>query len=158
MEKHFYSLTLIMVGVVSILGAVGRFAPQAPTEIVIVGTVHAATPKYSVQDLVRILQKVRPDVILFEYPADMMTPAFEFKSMAKDSLEQQAVLEYVKQTGAKIRPYDVDGRNAFYERANYFARQRQGNQELNALIDAKGLGPEAQKIVDALDAREARER
>jgi hypothetical protein len=132
MEKRFFRLTLITLAVVSILGAVGRSAPQALTEIVVVGTVHAATPKYSVQDLVRILQKVKPDVILFEYPADMMTPAFEFKSVAKDSLEQQAVLEYVKQSGAKIRPYDIAGRNAFYERTNCFARQRQGNQELNA--------------------------
>lgn len=128
----------------------------ASTEIVVVGTVHAATAKYSSQDLVRIFQKVRPDVILYEYPADMMTAAFEFKSVSKDSLEQQAVLEYVKQTGAKIRPYDIAGRNAFYERTNYFARQRQGNQALSALIDAKGLSAEAQKIVDALDAADAR--
>ena len=102
-----------------------------------VGTVHAATEKYSAGDLIRILQKVRPDVILYEYPADMMTPAFEFKSVAKDSLEQQAVLEYVKQSGAKIRPYDIDGRNDFYKRTNYFARQRQSNQELNAKIEAR---------------------
>jgi hypothetical protein len=149
-------ITLTTLAVVSILGAVGRPAPQAPTEIVVVGTVHAATEKYTSQDLVRVLQRIKPDVILFEYPADMMTPGFEFKSIEKDSLEQQAVLEYVKQTGAKIRPYDIDGRNAYYERTNYFARQRQCNLELNAQIDTKKLGAEAQKIVDALDVANAR--
>jgi hypothetical protein len=122
----------------------------------VVGTVHAATEKYSAQDLVRILQKVKPDVILFEYPADMMTPEFEFKSVEKSSLEQQAVLEYVKGTSAKIRPYDIDGRNVFYERTNYFARQGQCNKELNTQIDTKKLSAEAQKVVDALDAANAR--
>ena len=156
MFERFGHIIVATVALVALLPGVARAAPQAPTEIVVVGTVHAATEKYSAQDLVRILQRVKPDVILFEYPADMMTPGFEFKSVVKDALEQQAVLEYVKQTGAKIRPYDIDGRNAYYERTNYFARQRQCNQELNSQIDSKGLSADAQKIVDALDAANAR--
>lgn len=104
MLRCFGRITLVTLAVVSILGAIGRPASRAPTEIVVVGTVHAATEKYSAQDLVRILQRIRPDVILFEYSADTMTPGFEFKSVVKDSLEQQAVLEYVKRTGTKIRP------------------------------------------------------
>jgi hypothetical protein len=156
MLGRFGHISLAAVALVAIVPAVARPAPQTPTEIVVVGTVHTATEKYSVQDLVRIFQKVRPDVILFEYPADMMTPGFEFKSVVKDSLEQQAVLEYVKGTGAKIRPYDIAGRNVFYERTHYFERQRQCNQELNARIDTKGLSAEAQKVVDALDAANAR--
>ncbi len=152
----FGRITLATLIVISALGAVGRPASPAPTEIVVVGTVHAATEKYSAQDLVGILQRIKPDVILYEYPADMMTPGFEFKSVLKDSLEQQAVLEYAKRTGAKIRPYDIDGRNAFYERTNYFARQRQCNQELNAQIATKGLSAEAQKVFDALRAANAR--
>jgi hypothetical protein len=47
-------------------------------------------------------------------------------------------------------------RNAFYERTNYFARQRQCNRELGAQIDTKRLSAEAQKVVDALDAANAR--
>jgi hypothetical protein len=142
--------------IVLIFSAMGRTAAPAPAEIVVVGTVHAATAKYSVHDLELILQRIKPDVILYEYPADMMTPEFEFKSVLKNSLEQQAVIEYVKRSGAKIRPYDIDGRNAFYERTNFFALQRQYNKELNAQIDKKGLGVEAQKIVDSLDAADAR--
>jgi hypothetical protein len=116
---------------------------HARTEIVVVGTVHEATAKYTAQDLLQILQKVRPDVVLYEYPADMMTPDFEFKSVAKGSLEQEAVLEYVKQSGAKIRPYDIDGRNVYYARTNFFARQKQCNEELDARVDAKKLTPDA---------------
>lgn len=126
------------------------------TEFVVVGTVHAATDKYSSQDLVRIFERVRPDVILFEYPADMMTPSFEFKSVIKDDLEQQAVLQYAKQRAVQIRPYDIDGRNNFFQRTSYFAEQRRCNQELNAQINAKGLSPEAQKVLGALDAANAR--
>ncbi len=147
--------TATTLAALSILGAIGGPAPQTPTEIVVVGTVHTATEKYSARDLVQILQRIKPDVILFEYPADMMTPGFEFKSIEKDSLEQKAVLDYVRQTAAKIRPYDIDGRNAYYERTNYFARQRQCNQELNAHIDTKKLSAEALKIVGALDVANA---
>ena len=50
---------------------------------------------------------------------------------------------------------DIDGRKAFYERTNYFALQRQYNQELSAQIDKKGLGAEARKIFDSLDAADA---
>jgi hypothetical protein len=122
----------------------------------VIGTVHTATPKYSAQDLVQILQRVRPDAILFEYPADMMTPTFEFMSVADGSLEQQSVLEYVNQTGAAIRPYDIDGRNAFYERTDYFARERKCYLELDALLKAHALGTEAKRIVVAFDAAMAR--
>jgi hypothetical protein len=156
MFVRFRHIALATVALVMMVPGAATTAPQTPTEIVVVGTVHSATAKYSVQDLVRILQQVKPDVVLFEYPADMMTPAFEFKSVAKDSLEQQAVLEYVKQTGAKIRPYDIDGRNGFYERTNYFARQRQCNQELGAQINSNGLNADAQRVVAALDAANAR--
>jgi pheromone shutdown protein TraB len=77
MLGRFGHISLATVALVAIVPGVARPAPQTPTEIVVVGTVHTATEKYSVQDLVRILQRVRPDVILFEYPADMMTPGFE---------------------------------------------------------------------------------
>jgi hypothetical protein len=73
----FGRITSTTIAALTILGAIGRPAPQTPTEIVVVGTVHTATEKYSAQDLVQILQKIKPDVILFEYPADMMTPGFE---------------------------------------------------------------------------------
>ena len=64
--------------------------------------------------------------------------------MIKDSLEQQAVLQYVKETGAKIRPYDIDGRNAFYQRIN--AQESRCRPELNMSYNTKKLNPEAQKL------------
>jgi hypothetical protein len=70
MLRCFGRITLATLAAVPILGSGGRPASPAPTEIVVVGTVHAATEKYSAQDLVRILQKVKPDVILFVYSAD----------------------------------------------------------------------------------------
>jgi hypothetical protein len=128
------------------------WAAERKTEIIIIGTVHKETQNFHIQDLVSILNKVKPDVILFEFPADMMTPSFEFKTVMKDSLEQQAVLEYVKKTGAKIRPYDIEGRNAFLERADYFAQQSRCNQELTGLANKKKLNSEAQKVYDLLIA------
>jgi hypothetical protein len=124
------------------------WAAERKTEIVIIGTVNAETQSFRVQDLLGILKRVKPDVILFELPADMMTPAYEFKFMIKDSLEQQAVLQYVKETGAKIRPYDIDGRNDFYKRIN--SQEVRCRQELNTAINAKQLNSEAQKLFISL--------
>jgi hypothetical protein len=154
--RHYSVGLLLVFALAATLAGSRRPAADPLTDIVVLGTVHSATANYTTQDLVRILNQVSPDVVLFEYPADMMTPSFEFKSLVKGSVEQEAVIEYVRRTGAKIRPYDIDGRNAFYERTKYFARQRQCNQELGAEIDAKRLGADAQKIADALDAANGR--
>lgn len=128
---------------------------EQKTEIVIIGTVHEETENFRIQDLVGILKRVKPDVILFELPAEMMTPSYEFKETL-NSLEQGAVIEYVRISGANIRPYDIDGRNAFYQRTNYFERSRQCNDELDVQINKKKMSPEAQKIVDSLLAANAR--
>ncbi len=137
-----------------LLSCFGKAAEQK-TEIVIIGTVHEETENFGIQDLVGILKRVKPDVILFELPAEMMTPSYEFKETL-NSLEQEAVIEYVRDSGAKIRPYDIDGRNAFYQRTNYFERHQRCNDELNAQINRKKMSPEAQKIVDSLLAANAR--
>src|SRR5689334_22620149 len=61
-----------------------------PAELVIVGTVHAATPRFGVGDLLAILRKVKPAVVLFEFPPEMMTPEHGFRTIIPDLLEQQA--------------------------------------------------------------------
>jgi hypothetical protein len=139
-------------GAIALAMGAATTAQQAPTEVVIVGTVHAATPKYSVSDLVEILRRVKPAVILFEYPPELMTTAFSFRTLDPGSLEQAAVVQYAAQSGARIRPYDIEGRNAFFERTKYFARSAACNSELGAAI-GKGLTPDAQRI--AADLREA---
>jgi hypothetical protein len=131
------------------LTCLGGFA-EKKTEIVIIGTVHEETQNFRIQDLVEILNKVKPDLILFEFPAELMTSSYEFKVVQKDSLPQQAVLVYIKQTGAIIRPYDIEGRNAFYQRTN--DQEVQCNQELNAAINNNKLNSEAQKVLDLLMA------
>jgi hypothetical protein len=145
-------ITSIMISCLLLLFVLSYFgkADEQKTEIVIIGTPHAETESFRIQDFVEILNKVKPDVILFELPAERMTSSYEFKIIQEDSLPQQAVLEYVKQTDAKIRSYDIEGRDAFYQRIN--DREIQCNQELNAAINKKRLDPEAQKIFDLLMA------
>ncbi|MFH2052938.1 MAG: hypothetical protein ABIK96_10780 [bacterium] len=156
MRRPLWVSTLAVIAIVNASPVLGESIEGPSTEIVVVGTVHAATPNYSAKDLIRILQKVRPDVILFEYPADMMTPTFEFKSVDEGSLEQQAVLEYVEQADAEIRPYDIDGRNRYYESTNYFARERQCYQEMGELLGSQDLSIEARRIIADIEAAFAR--
>jgi len=122
------------------------WAAERKTEIVVIGTVHKETQNFRIQNLIGILKRVKPDVILFELPAEMMTPSYEFKTMFKDSLAQDAVLQYVRESGAKIRPFDIDGRNAFYERTNYFAQESRCNQEVQKAFNTKQMDSEAARI------------
>ena len=140
-------ILLICLGFLSSIGTAGQ-----KTEIVIVGTVHSETPNYRIQDLVNILKRVKPDVILFEMPADMMTSSFEFKTILKDSPEQQAVMEYVRQTGAKIRPYDIEGRNAFYQRSDFNSQDKRCNSELLDFAYKNKLNSKAQMIFETIIA------
>jgi hypothetical protein len=132
-----------------VLSCFGEAAEQK-TEIIVIGVAERETQNFKIQDLVGILKNVKPDVILFESPAEMMTPSYEFKIMPKDSLPHQAVLEYVKQTGIKIRPFDIDNRDAFYARTH--AEEVRCNQELNEANNTNKMGSEAQKIFDLLIA------
>jgi hypothetical protein len=152
--RQFVSIAGIVIAACVAGSAMAALAP--PTEIVVVGTVHSRTANYSADDLLRILQQVKPDVVLFEYPPEMMTPAFEFPTIDADNLEQRATLAYVKQTGAKIRPYDVAGRNALYQETKYFDEQRRCNAELDASVSKGRLGAEARRVLSLLEAANAR--
>jgi hypothetical protein len=128
---------------------------RAPTEIVIIGTVHVPTAKYGVADLVGILQRLKPGVVLFEYPPELMTENFEFKTIDAMSLEQRAVLAYAKESKARVRPYDIAGRNAFFADTDFFGRQAACNTELNAAARGGGLAAAARRLFDELQEANA---
>ena len=71
-------LALVVAGASVCESGAVRAGPSA-TEIVVIGTVHTATSRYTARDLIAILERVEPDVILFELPADMMTESFGFR-------------------------------------------------------------------------------
>lgn len=134
-------------------------APSAPldsTSIVVLGTVHAPTPRYDQRILAAILERVRPDVILVELDSSFfdesmhIKPAFEHISM-----ENAAVADYARRHQVTVRPYDIEGRNRIYQEHDYFAQQRKFSSALNAADKTHALDATSQALLGAVDRFDA---
>jgi hypothetical protein len=151
-KKIHATLALLTMATACVTGAALAQGPAAPAEVVVVGTVHAATPKFSVDTLLGVLGRVRPAVILVELDSsffdDSMRLRPEYQAI---SLENVAVTRFATRTGTPLLPYDIEGRNREYERQDYFARQRQLNQTIGQLDDRGAFDAEAKGLLRELD-------
>lgn len=100
------------------------------TQLIVIGTVHENTPNFSVTDLVEILNKIHPDIILCEYDSSFFDKDFNFRKVFK-GLEQTAVVQYLKQNQAILRPYDIEGRNDHYRKNKTLERENEFFDRLN---------------------------
>lgn len=86
-------------------------ACQSPkSNIVLIGTVHQPIEHFNADSLYTILEKVSPDLILFEVDSSFFTEDFKFIK-TWDSNENIAVVRYMETHKVDIRPYDFTGRN-----------------------------------------------
>jgi len=147
-------MCVIALGMTLLLGP-----PEAPPprpEIVVLATVHAPTPNYPEARLLEILRRLKPDLLLLE-----LDPSFfdaegnlknEFESV---SLESRVAVAYARTAGARLRPYDIEGRNKFFQDSDYFTKERKLNDEIRRLDDGGQLFPEADRIFEGLVALSA---
>jgi hypothetical protein len=131
-------------------------SPNGPVEIVLIGTVHEPTANFREEILRSILARVKPDLILLE-----LDPIFFDKTLTLPAkyegitLETRAATTYAKTASVKLRPYDIEGRNKFYQEHDYFAQEQKLNQEVSRLYSAGQLSAEAKLLVEALRATAA---
>ena len=130
-------------------------APPPPPEVVVLATVHAPTPRYPEARLAETLSRAKPDLVLLE-----LDPSFsdaegnlkkEFESV---SLETKVAVACAKGTGARLRPYDIEGRNAFFQENDCFTKERKLD-EIRRLHEAGQLSPEADQLYQGLLALSA---
>ena len=124
----------------------------AEREIVVVATVHEATDAFNEKTLIGILSRVNPDLVLLELDPSFFDGAAgrlpdRFLNL---TLETRAVAAYAKAAQINERPYDIDGRNRFFEQNNYFDREAAFNREIARLSAANQLAGEAKALFDAL--------
>ncbi len=123
------------------------------TEIVVVGTVHSPTNKFTEGTLIGILRKVNPDLILLELDPSFFDSSFTLAEKYQNiSLENTAVTTYAKTAVVKLRPFDIEGRNKFYQEHDYFKRELSLNQEINRMYGAGQLSSEAKLLFEGLTA------
>ena len=121
------------------------------SEIVLVGTVHVPTPNFDEKTLAGILNRVKPDLVLLELDPSFFDGSFNLLEKYRDvSLEARAATAYAKAAGARLRPFDIEGRNRFYQEHDYFNREAKLNQEVGRLYAGGQLSAEARLLFETL--------
>lgn len=138
-----------------------KFIAPDTTEVYVLGVLHQLTPKVGYDSLYNVLERIKPDLILFEFDSsgfdkDMnlttyrsyIMPRF-LKRFEQVNVEQMATRKYIYHNPfAKVRPYEWQARDAFHKRYEILTKP----DEIFATIDrlyAKGLLTSAQKgIID----------
>lgn len=97
-------------------------AQEKETSIIIIGTVHYETEKFKSDTLLKIFNRIKPDLILVECDTSYMTKDFRLKEDVQyEFLETSAITKYLKENNVLLRPYDINGRDEYldgYERKN----------------------------------------
>jgi hypothetical protein len=121
------------------------------TEIVVVGTVHSPTAKFTEDTLAGILRKVNPDLVLLELDPSFFDSSFALPEKYWNiALENRAVIAYSKTASVKLRPFDIEGRNKFYQEQDYFKRELSLNQEISRLYGGGQLPTEPRLLFEGL--------
>jgi hypothetical protein len=121
------------------------------TELVVVGTVHAPTPNFDEKALAGILGRVKPDLVLLELDPSFFDASFNLLEQYRGvSLEAKAATAYARAAGARLRPFDIEGRNRFYQEQDYFNREARLNREVAGLYAAGQLPAEARLLYESL--------
>jgi hypothetical protein len=120
-------------------------------EIFVVGTVHEPTKTFTEDSLVALLYRVQPDLILLEFdPSFFDSNGVLLERFRRLTLESRAARAYADTNPVALRPFDIEGRNKFYEDNEYFARETQLNQEISRLHANGQLVPLAKAAFDSL--------
>jgi hypothetical protein len=113
---------------------------QKLTEVIVIGTVHIPTAKFSADDLERILEQVRPAAILFEVDSSFIDPRTGHLTLS-GTLEGYAVKEHLAKSDIPVLPYDIEGRNKIYADHHYFELERDFIAAVRKLYEQNSLQP-----------------
>ncbi len=115
---------------------------SSKTEVIIFGTVHEARGNFDEEDMLKILEQVKPDVILFEHPISWDAEEFsEFVTKIKNpTFETIMVKKYLDRNPSLIlKYYDIENRNKYYIETRYFEQEEAFNKKLEDLFNKSEL-------------------
>jgi hypothetical protein len=134
------------------------------TTVCILATVHQANTNYTADSIVTILNQFQPDLILTEedtllfqtvhksYNQTLQIPLFarlerSFGFGRPEEIEAKAVRKYkIGHPYVDIRPFDYEGRNAFYKTNNTFQKENEAGNKLGYLANNHSLTADQSKI------------
>jgi hypothetical protein len=132
-------------GTVRPLGVTENRPAASAAEIVVLGCVHdlhRTHARYSTAELTKIIDGLHPQMILIEYPVDWFEegkPRAEVLKLLErhTGSETEAAWAYCRDKRATCLPYDVKGRNDYYQATNFLQREEALFRAVLKEIDAK---------------------
>jgi len=117
------------------------------SDVIVIGNVHTPMPNYNADSLFKIMERIKPDIILHEIDGSYFTADFKFKDPSKEN-EQNASEKYVaKHPAALLRPFEFEGRNE-YRRAKEIKQSENPTMDLlDSLYTAGSLTKKQADIV-----------
>jgi hypothetical protein len=121
------------------------------TSIVVVGTVHNGTERFTNDSLFNIIKRVHPDLILMELDSSFFTPSMTLKSEFQQiTLETSVLTKYMNSNKVMIRPYEIEGRNKIYQDNKYFEQQKELSKALNQATRHNLIQGESKLLFEAI--------
>lgn len=100
---------------------------QGQTEVCLVGTKHEPCAYFNSDSVYAILSRVQPDVVLIELDSSFFDKKFRFNLEKYPDLlstnENIGAYRYQQKRGVDLRPFEITGRNEWYQEHRYFERQ-----------------------------------
>ncbi len=130
------------------------------TNIIIIGTLHKNTKKYTGDTLYQILVDIEPSCILEELSDEFYTESGELKKARNnESQEDYALNKYEQLKTIKIKPYDIYNRQEQIKNIKLFKNYKDLFTDINKLLKKKALSENETKIIsDAYAAMKKRDR
>jgi hypothetical protein len=159
-ERHWYN---------DKSGALPKQPPDTTTVVCILATVHQPNSNYNADSIVAILERFQPALILTEedtllfnnyhkgYNQTLEKPLFarlgrSFGFGNPEEIEGRAVCKYrISRPEVDIRPFDYEGRNAYYQKNNSFGNEAELGNMLERLADRHLLTSEQADIWNAFN-------
>lgn len=119
------------------------FPSYAQTNIYLIGTMHRETSYINADSLYNIFLDIKPDVILVELDSAFFTTDFKLNQERYPDIlstnENMAIHRYRTEFGVNLRPYEIEGRNVFYQENNFFENEQKMFSEIVSLYTSGKL-------------------
>lgn len=136
------------------IGFAGSLLIAEPVELIVVGTVHQEQPAYTVDSLQRILERVKPHVVLLEGDPSCLDEDFQLHENCRGGLEKKAVLAYSAKHDVQLRNCDMDSLGHVMQRLRVIERQQSVSAAVNLLYSEGRISPETRaRVLRIMDNR-----
>jgi hypothetical protein len=127
----------------------------AQTIVTIIGTAHFKTSSFDADTLYKILNAIKPDVILQELDTALMDHDGNYKGRAiLDTGNEHIASVRYKRTNTNVifRPFDIAGRSVYYSSHNTFANENKLWKDIDSLFKKGEISKDNMQIVSVLYA------